>query len=806
MQYLSLKIFKDSKLIKTKIFTDDQISIGSSEGLSLQLEGLSPWHVLIEKKHDIFCILDLNSETGARLNGEQITDETVLSSGSIIHIGPYEIHFFIGPSAENTLQAKESRSSVQQGTASTAVPQEPSPAASVPQEPSPAASVPQEPSPAASVPQEPSPAASVPQEPSPAASVPQEPSPAASVPQEPSPAASVPQEPSPAASVPQEPSPAASVPQEPAASVPQEPSPAASVPQEPSPAASVPQEPSPAASVPQEPSSAPSVPQELGPAASVPQEPSPAPSVPQEPSSAMAQPVSSSLKSAGKPHKKGFWNTYAPLSRIKNLDDYLEPSVGNLIEVSVCWKERILKSYYFFKSGDVFMGGEKNCQIQFPNMQNQASYKLLTIVSGAQIYLSGAVKGVLFQGKNKSTQVSHALNGNQSVVLKPYEMVRLDFNSDLKLYVRLMNKPPVPPLVGLLNLRVSEALALLFALLLTGLLFFYGTLYAPSFLAEDIQFIQKDIRVAQVIFKKRPEKRKIVKYDLKDKNVKAELVPKKPKKKRWIKKPAIKTSVKKPAKKKFNAPKKGKKQGKISAVAKGKGKPTKKIKVVSARPGGSIKTGKAGPSAKTVAPDPTKMGVLGILGGGGAMDKLDKGASGPGGLTGLADQYSGTAGTEDSYKGKGLGTKTKELASGTGSAIQGITGIKTKGKGLGIAGSGRGGLGERGRMSMEFSTADIDVTGEIDRGAILRVIKRNQNKFQRCYQLSLNQKSSIQGNLTMKWLISANGRSRNARAVESGIDSKTLKNCMAGVLESLTFPEPPSGKIPDVRFTFRFYL
>ena len=36
MPYLSLKIFKQGQFVRTRIFTDDQISIGSSEGLSLQ--------------------------------------------------------------------------------------------------------------------------------------------------------------------------------------------------------------------------------------------------------------------------------------------------------------------------------------------------------------------------------------------------------------------------------------------------------------------------------------------------------------------------------------------------------------------------------------------------------------------------------------------------------------------------------------------------------------------------------------------------------------------------------------------------
>ena len=724
MQYLSLKIFKESKLIKTKIFTDDQISIGSSEGLNLQLEGVSPWHVLIEKKQDVFCILDLNSETGTRLNGEAITDETVLQSGSVIHIGPYEIHFFVGPPQEQI-----------------------APSAPAPQAPP-----------------------------------------------------VVPSTPAPQAPpvVPSTPAPQQAPPEAPSTPAPQAPPEAPNAPPQTSPVTP--------SAPPQAPPSAPSPPAPpVVPSTPAPQAPPSAPSTlpPQAPPSE-SQLAKALHKPVLKPSGKGFWNTYAPSSRVKNLDDYLEPSIGNLIEVSVCWKDRILKSYSFFKSGDVFMGGDKNCQIQFPNMQNQPSYKLMSIVSGAQIYLSGAVKGVLFQGKSKSTRTSHVLNGNQTITLKPYEMLRLDFNENLKLYVRLMAKPPTPPLVGLLNLRLSEALALLFALLLTGLLIFYGTLYAPSFLADETDFIEKDIRVAQVIFNKRPEKRKVIQYDLKDKTVKAP-VTKKTIKKKNTKKVAIKVPVKKPTNKKFKTPKKSK-QGKIGGVAKGKGKPNKKIKVGSARPGGSIKTGKVGSSAKTVAPDPTKIGIVGVFGSGGKLSALDKGASGPGGLTGLADEYTGTAGTADSYEGKGLGTKTKELSSGRGNNIQGISGIKTSGKGLGVAGTGTGGLGERGKMSIEFSTEDINVTGSIDREAILRVIRQNQNKFQRCYQMSLNEKASLQGNLTMKWMISSNGKGRNARSVESEMDSRTLKNCVGGVLERLIFPEPPSGQIPDVRFTFRFYL
>lgn len=671
MSYLSLKIFKDGQLIKTKIFTEDQVSIGSSEGLSLQLEGIAPWHLLIEKKGDIFCILDLNSDTGTKLNGQKITDETPISSGSKISIGPYELEFFVGPP-----KAQEAEKSVK--------PKAP---------PVPEAKAPPVPEP---------------------------------------------------------------VDVEETATVSEELEDLEKT-----------------------------------------QASSPPPRAVPTHDKVPAQRVSQNLK-------KGFWKTYAPTSKIKKLDDFLTPSIGNLIEVLVCWQERILSTHYFYKNGDVFMGSGKDCEVKFPNMLGKKAYKLLSIVSGAKIYLNG-IRGLLIQGKDKSTRTTHSLESGQSVVLKPYEMVRLDFNASLKVYVRLTDKPSKPPFAGLLNLKMSEAMALFLAFLLTGLLVFYGSLYAPAFLADDINFIEKDIRIAKVVFQKAP----VVEYDLSEKTTVAQT--KKAKKPAVQKKRAtvktLKKIIKKRVKRPIRTPRKGK-QGKLAAQAPGK-KRTKKAKVTvgSVRPGGSIKTGKKGASAKTVAPDPTKVGIVGAFGKGGKLSQLDKGATGSGGLLGLAEESTGYAGTKESYAGEGIGTKTKDLGSGgQGSAVVGISGIKTRGKGLGKAGTGAGGLGERGRMSIEFGTEDIDVAGEIDKGAILQALRRNQSKFQRCYQMSLNEKPSIQGNLEMKWLISASGRGRQAKAVDNPMGSNSLANCVSGVLENLNFPQPPAGQIPSVRFTFRFYL
>ena len=847
MSYLLLKIFQNSQLLKTKIFTDDQVSIGSSEGLSLHLPELAPWHVLIEKKQNVFSVLDLGSETGTFVNGQQVQEEALLKSGDRIQAGPYEFQFFVG-SQKTTGTSPQAISSGQ--TYVGPIPDQPEQTyvGPAPQQAGQtyAGQTPQAPQQAGQTyagqtPQAPQQAGQTyagqtPQAPQQAGQTyagqtPQAPQQAGQTyagqtPQAPQQAGQTyagqtPQAPQQAGQTyagqtPQAPQQAG---QTYAGQTPQAPQQAGQTyagqtPQAPQQAGQTyagqtPQAPQQAGQTHagQTPQTPPQVEQTF--VGQVPQAPPQQVEQKQVPTpSVKEQALTTSTKTSGaytkivKPNKKGFWNTYAPLSKIKNLEDIMEPSIGNLIEVNLVWRDRVLKTHTFSQTGDVYMGSGQNCQIKFPPMVQQEPYKLLSVQAGAKIFLNGMVKGILFRGKKKETRTTHHLTGNQSISLKPYEMLKLNFGSELIVYIRLTDKPRKMAFADLLDLKPSESLALLLAFLLTGLMLFYGTLYAPAFLAKDIDFITKDIRVAQIVFEKKTEKKSVVKYDLNKKTTKAPVV-KKRKNKRKTKKIKLKAKVNKKVKK-ISSPRKGK-QGKMAALAKGKKTAKPKLKVGSARPGGSLKTGKKGSSAKTKAPDPTKTGLLGSFGSGGSLAKLDKGATGPGGLVGVSNEYSGYGGTKDSYEGEGVGTKTKEHASGgSGESLVGTSGIKTGGKGLGISGSGTGGLGKRGRLSMEFSTEDFDVVGEIDREAIARVIKRNRAKFDRCYNQSLNDTPLIQGRMKMEWRIASNGKGTRARVLSSGIDNSYLKGCVAKVLESLIFPRPPSGQIPEVSFTFNF--
>ena len=695
---LFLKIFHQDKLLKVQPFTEQQLSVGSGEGLSLKLEGLSSWHCLIEHKQEGYCVFDLESDSGTFINGRRIQTEVVLKSGDFISLGEYQLQFFTGvPPKENDVPPPLQKEIV-------AEPMEDEVVASTPsfkplEEEKVSASTP---------------------------------------------------------------------------------------------------------------SFKPLEEEKVS--ASPPR----------------FEPLEEEKVSAS-PHKgKKFWNTFAPPSRVKNLDEYLEPSIGNLIEVIVAWKERILSVSHFSKSGDVYIGGSEDCDIVTPNLLGTKKYKLLSVKGGARIFLSNGVTGALIQGKNKSTRTVTELSGNQSLNIKPYEMIRVNLGEALKVHVRIRPRSQKPLLANLFDLKNSEWAVLFFSFFLTGIVVFYSALYAPAFLLDDVNFLEENIRVAKVTFDRTPKipvdyklgnKTQVAKIKGTLKKPKPRLIKKIQKKKSIPVKKTIKTKprlIKKIQKKKSISVKKTiktkpRRTKKVGGKAPGRKKVRAKSKVGSARPGGSLKTKKRGAPPKTVAPDPSKVGLLGVFGGGGQLKKLDKGASGVsgGGIVGLAESATGYAGTKESYSGKGIGTRTKDVASGgKGAALVGISGIKTKSRGSGLLeGKNRGGdLGTRGQVNIDVGADDFEVEGEIDRNAILRVIRKNRNKFDRCYQFSLQKSNSLQGHLKMQWKILSNGQGSDAQVALDKVGSSQLASCMGQVLESLRFPAPPSGQIPRISFKFIFSI
>jgi hypothetical protein len=89
------------------------------------------------------------------------------------------------------------------------------------------------------------------------------------------------------------------------------------------------------------------------------------------------------------------------------------------------------------------------------------------------------------------------------------------------------------------------------------------------------------------------------------------------------------------------------------------------------------------------------------------------------------------------------------------------------------------------------------VTGGMAREVVRRVIDRQRNKFQYCYEKHLLVDSRVQGTLKVALEILPSGKPENVGTL--GIEGEVAA-CTKRVLEYVEFPKPQDGKGVAVKF------
>ncbi len=498
--------------------------------------------------------------------------------------------------------------------------------------------------------------------------------------------------------------------------------------------------------------------------------------------------------------EKSRYGTYAPKSRISNLDKSIPIGSGPIVEVTVAWKERILFMHHFKDIGQtVTLGSDSKATIFCPNLLGKASYNLLKTGQGACVYLSDGVKVSVIDRKGvkhpfeklvEKGLITTQGSGQQALSLNQNQLIRMDFSSSLVVYVRYSNREQKATLAGLFGFNFSEMMGLMMSFFFMSLLFFYLAVFSPQFLGDTEELEEGEIKKATIEFKKK----RVVKLKMAQKNRK---------KKTRLSIPQNQKVQKK--RKKVGIKKRGS-EGRLGQVAAKPKAKSKKKTITSARPGGSVTTKKRGAGPKSPRPDPTKIGLLGVFGKKGAQKQLDKAYSGTGELAGLAEQATGYAGQEDSYTGEGIGTKFKETgAGGKGTNLIGVSaGIKTKGRGGGARGYGTGGsLGRRGMVQLELGTSDWEVEGGVDKNAILRVIRRNKYQLESCYEFALQKRPDMEGKVLVQWNI-VNERVRGVKVKSNTTRDSALARCLMSRLRNFRFTGTglKKGQIGEVTIPF----
>ena len=499
------------------------------------------------------------------------------------------------------------------------------------------------------------------------------------------------------------------------------------------------------------------------------------------------------------PVKSGVHGTYAPKSAIVDLDRHIPTGSGPIVEVTVAWKERVLSVHHFREnSGTVTFGSDPKADICCPNLVGKTRYDLLSAGPSAFVYLSDGIKVSLIDRKGNKHSFEKLVEkglitskgSHQALSLNQNQLVRLDFSSSLKVYVRYSNRVQKAVVAGLFDFNFSEMMGLMMSFFFMSMLFFYLALFSPQFLGPSEDLEEEGIKKATIEFK---QKRRVVKLKMVEKTQQKKTKLSIPHKKKVPKK-----------RKKVGIKKQGS-PGRLGQVAAKPKVKSKKKTITSARPGGSVTTKKSGAGPKSPRPDPTKVGLLGVFGKKGTQKQLDKAYSGTGELAGLAEMATGHAGQKEFYTGEGIGTQFKNPgAGGKGSALIGVSsGIKTKGRGGGARGYGGGSLGQRGRVQLELGTSDWEVEGGVDKDAILRVIRRNKHQLERCYDFALQKKPDLEGKVLVQWNI-VNEKVRGVKVRRNTTNNSALARCLMSRLQNFRFTGTglQKGQIGEVSIPF----
>jgi pSer/pThr/pTyr-binding forkhead associated (FHA) protein len=485
--------------------------------------------------------------------------------------------------------------------------------------------------------------------------------------------------------------------------------------------------------------------------------------------------------------------TFAPASDRKGLHEFIKPGNGDVIEIVVSWKERVLNTYHLNAHGQHIAGPAQ--LIQLPDGATPKNWVLLDCSAGVQIRLTSEMKTEV----HRSDTVKEIRDSAYS--LQQNEVVFIQLINGMQLAIRFSTKTALVPLDSPLIFSASEFTGILAALIIATLTSLIVSVLTPKDVPED----EEIVRVAQVVFNKPPVVfPPAVKVPVEEPAEKTPPPPKKPEPPKKIveadkqQETKNKGSVTKPDAKSQAA----QKAGRANEVKPKDPKLKTKI-FTSTKQGGAVKTGKvAGANAQSKELDPTNSGLLSAFGSGGARSKLDKAYNGSGELIGIAGKATGSSGFNDNRDGDDLGSKFKDTgAGGNGTATSGISGIGTKGRGNGTSAYGSGdGFGSKDQVAISAGGAEEEFVGTIDREAVRRVVRSALSAFKSCYEREYKSDTKLQGKVVIAWEIHEKGIAKNARIVrgKSTMNNANVENCVKSRMLTLRFPEPPAGTVAEV--------
>lgn len=200
---------------------------------------------------------------------------------------------------------------------------------------------------------------------------------------------------------------------------------------------------------------------------------------------------------------------------------------------------------------------------------------------------------------------------------------------------------------------------------------------------------------------------------------------------------------------------------------------------------------------KTGGTSPAPPGILGLLNKTGSSA-----APGPAAAVAALSNLSAAKvpGGTSGYRVSGLIGKlpTSELSvggGGGGPVTKGGAALLRGGAGGAGALSGKGERAVGGLVQKVPQQMRSAGQGQLDRDEIQKVINKNINQIQRCYERELLKNPGLSGKVQVEWTVGTNGSVRSTRQKFADLNSSTAVSCILGAIKGWQFPQPRGGEV-----------
>ena len=190
--------------------------------------------------------------------------------------------------------------------------------------------------------------------------------------------------------------------------------------------------------------------------------------------------------------------------------------------------------------------------------------------------------------------------------------------------------------------------------------------------------------------------------------------------------------------------------------------------------------------------------ALGSLSKSSQRSGLNLGAANVSAGPGLGGGTQGSGGVQTNIYAKGI----VGAPVGVGGNINGAGGYGTHGKGGGKAGFGNLSLvGSAGTSPIPLGN-EATVGGGLDRDQIAAVIQKNIGQVRFCYEQGLQGDSTLNGRVSVDFVIDGQGIVQSAGIGSSTLNSKVVEDCLMLRLKTWRFPLPQGGVAVKVSYPF----